>query len=157
MIWKNEKRRLDELKPAAYNPRKLSKKAKEDLNESIEKFDLVDPLVINTNGVIIGGHQRYNLLRDRGVVEVDVRVPERELDAVEEKELNLRLNKNTGEFDLDLLANFDADMLVNVGFAGDFVDTIFELNAREDEFDVETEVASIENPTTQPGDIYEFP
>lgn len=36
MIWKNEKRKLSELKPAAYNPRKISKKQKEDLSDSMK-------------------------------------------------------------------------------------------------------------------------
>lgn len=49
-------------------------------------------------------------------MEVDVRVPDRELTLDEEMELNLRLNKNTGRFDLEALANFDEDLLKNVGF-----------------------------------------
>ena len=82
MNWKNERRLLSELKPAKYNPRRLTPKQKADLNESIQKYSLVDPLVINTTGTIIGGHQRYSLLVDRGDLEVDVRVPERELNEV---------------------------------------------------------------------------
>lgn len=157
MIWKSERRLLTDLKPAKYNPRRLTPKQKADLNESIEKYSLVDPLVINANGTIIGGHQRFALLVDRGDLEVDVRVPERELNEVEERELNLRLNKNTGEFDLGLLASFDPAMLVNVGFEGDFVDSIMNLNATEDEFDADKEYQSIEKANTIEGDIYEFP
>ncbi len=157
MIWKNEVRKLEDLSPAKYNPRKLGKKAKEDLNASLEQFDLVDPIIINTTGVIIGGHQRVALLRDRGIVEVDVRVPERQLNEVEEKELNLRLNKNTGEFDPALLTDFDPAMLVNVGFDGDFVDDLFELAAHEDKFDVQKAHDEIKVPVTVPGDIYLFP
>lgn len=63
MNWKNEKRRISELKPATYNPRKISKKQKEDLNDSLNKFDVVDPIVINANGTIIGGHQRFHILK----------------------------------------------------------------------------------------------
>lgn len=157
MNWKNERRRLSDLSPAKYNPRRLSPKQKADLNESIERFDLVDPIIVNSNNVIIGGHQRYALLLDRGVDFVDVRVPERELTIEEEKELNLRLNKNTGEFDLGLLAGFDPSMLTNVGFEGDFVDELFDMQGKEDDFDAEAEVEKIVTPDTIEGDIYEFP
>lgn len=88
---------------------------------------------------------------------MDVRVPERELSIEEEKELNLRLNKNSGEFDLGLLTSFDPSMLVNVGFEGDFVDSIFNLDTSEDGFNGEEEYKKIENPQTINGDVYEFP
>ena len=156
MKWTSETRRLDELKPSKYNPRKMSAKQKDDLNDSIKRFALVDPLIINLNGTIIGGHQRYSLLVDQGVVDVDVRVPERELNDLEEKELNLRLNQNKGEFDLGLLAAFDPNLLITAGFDGDMVDTIFELAAAEDQYDVDKAVEAIKEPITKPGDIYVF-
>lgn len=157
MIWKNTQRRIDELKAAKYNPRKISKKGKTDLTASIDQFNLVDPLVINADNTIIGGHQRYAILKERGCDTVDCRVPEVLLDEKQEKELNLRLNQNMGEFDLGLLTSFDADMLVNVGFDGDFVDSIFNLANTEDDFDTEKERAKITNPNTIVGDVYEFP
>jgi len=117
MKWLNEKRKIKDLIPASYNPRKLSDKQKKHLTESIEKFDVCDPIVINKNNTVIGGHQRLKVLSEKGINEVDVRVPEKELTVEEEKELNLRLNKNTGEFDFDVLAlEFDKDMLLEVGF-----------------------------------------
>lgn len=131
MNWKNETRKIADLKPAAYNPRKISKKQKEDLNDSLTKFDVVDPIVINANGTIIGGHQRFHILKEKGIEEVDVRVPERELSIEEEKELNLRLNKNVGEFDWSILQDFDADMLLNVGFTDEEMKMNFGLHDSE--------------------------
>ena len=154
MEWKSERRKIDDLKPAQYNPRKISNKQKADLNASIEKFDLVDPLIINTNGNLIGGHQRYNLLRDRGVVEVDVRVPERELTLEEEKELNIRLNKNTGEFDFNLLQSFDADMLTMIGFSNDEMRKIYDTAVTEDSYDVQKAYDAITQAVTVKGDLY---
>lgn len=117
MKWHNETRKIDELIPAKYNPRQLTEKQAKDLDNSLTKFDLADPIVINTNNTIIGGHQRIELLKRKGITEVDVRVPERELNQDEEKELNVRLNKNLGEWSFDKLANeFELDDLKDWGF-----------------------------------------
>jgi len=98
------------LKPADYNPRKWSKEAEEQLKESINKFGIVDPLLVNSaeerKNIIIGGHFRLSIFKKLGIKTVPVvyiNIPELE----KEKELNIRLNKNTGEFDWDLLATFD--------------------------------------------------
>mgnify|MGYP001604969358 FL=1 len=96
IIWRNEKRKLAELNPATYNPRQLTEKQAADLAKSLERFALADPIVINANNTIIGGHQRINILRQRNPdQEVDVRLPSRLLSAEEEQELNIRLNKNS--------------------------------------------------------------
>lgn len=116
--WKTEKKNIIDLKPYEYNPRTLTQKGLEDLKKSIGKFGLAEPLVINTTGLIIGGHARYEVLKVEGVTEVDCYVPERELTEQECKELNVRLNKNiAGEWDFDILANaFDDNDLLEWGF-----------------------------------------
>jgi len=119
MKWHNEKRKLSELKPTKYNPRKLDKKQEDDLTKSLTSFDLADPLIINKNNIIIGGHQRYKILKKKGIKEVDVRVPDIELLEKQEKELNLRLNKNIGDWDFDLLKQFDSEFLLDIGFTID--------------------------------------
>jgi hypothetical protein len=111
--------KIEDLKPAEYNPRKLSDKQFEDIKNSLGKFGFVDPIIVNTNaerkGIIVGGHQRIKVWSSMGndtapCVEVD-------LDFVQEKELNIRLNKNSGEFDFDLLGEFfEKDELVEFGF-----------------------------------------
>lgn len=116
MKWNNETRKLSDLKPSEYNPRKLSDKAAEDLTTSIDKFSLADPIIINLDNTIIGGHQRYAILKQQGVEVIDVRVPSEQLTKNQEIELNLRLNKNLGEWDYDVLLRFDDKMLADVGF-----------------------------------------
>lgn len=113
--------------PAPYNPRKATEKERQDLTQSLERFDLADPLVINRNNRLIGGHFRLNVLKERNIEEVDCRIPSRELTEAEERELNLRLNKNQGSFDLDALSNFDEEMLLDVGFSAQELDNIFDL------------------------------
>lgn len=117
--WHNEKRKVKELIPADYNPRYLTDKDRYDLEQSITRFNEVEPVVINIgsrNNVLIGGHQRLIIYADLGKEEIDVRVPNRELTIEEETELNLRLNKNTGSWDWNKLKDIDINKLLDVGF-----------------------------------------
>ena len=106
--------KISELKQAEYNPRRLTTKQYSDLKASLEKFGLVDPIIINSDNTVIGGHQRLKIVRELGASEVPtVRV---NLSKEDERELNIRLNKNTAEWDMDLLCNFDIDNLLEWGF-----------------------------------------
>jgi len=112
--------KVSELKFADYNPRKATKQEFENLKENIEKFGFLDPIIVNSNparkNIIIGGHFRTRIAKELKmdsvpVVYVDIAEVEKE------KELNVRLNKNTGSFDFDLLANFfDNNELLSYGF-----------------------------------------
>ena len=66
---------IDQLKPAKYNPRKDLKPgdpAYEKIKRSLHDFGYVDPIVWNeVTGNIVGGHQRYKVLKDEGATEVD--------------------------------------------------------------------------------------
>ena len=112
---KIEKVKIHELKQAEYNPRKMTTKQYEDLKKSLEKFGCVDPIIINSDNTIVGGHQRVRIMVELGATKVPVvRV---NLSKEDEKELNVRLNKNTGEFDFDIIAdNFDIEDLLEWGF-----------------------------------------
>lgn len=117
--WHTEKRKVSDLVPYPKNPRRLTEKQANDLRLSLEKFNLVEIPAINTDGVIIAGHQRIATLAvlGRSAEEIDVRVPNRKLTDDELREYNIRSNKNTGEWDFDALANwFDEDELKNWGF-----------------------------------------
>ena len=110
-----EKIKINKLKPAAYNPRQISTKQYKDLKQSIEKFGLVDPVIVNNDMTVIGGHQRLKICKELKHKEVGCIILN--LSKEEERELNVRLNKNTGEFDIDVLANeFDIDNLIDWGF-----------------------------------------
>ena len=104
---------------AEYNSRQLTQKQHKDLKDSIKRFGLVDPIIVNIHSdrenVIVGGHQRVRIAQEMGIM--DVPCVEVNLDADREKELNIRLNKNLGEWDMDALANyFDEDKLMDYGF-----------------------------------------
>ena len=95
-----QERRLSELHPADYNPRIMLKPGDleyENIKNSIETFGYVDPIIINSDGTIIGGHQRYRILLDLGYDTTQVVVVEASKE--QEKALNIALNKITGEWD----------------------------------------------------------
>lgn len=110
---------INKLNKAEYNPRDLTKKQFEDLKNSIAKFGIVDPILINVNekrkNIVIGGHQRIEVCKHLNIQEVPC--VELNLNEEEEKELNIRLNKNQGMWNFDMLANyFNPDDLIDFGF-----------------------------------------
>lgn len=155
IIWTTKNINIDDIKPATYNPRKINKEQADNLSKSISKFNIADPLIINLDNTLIGGHQRYKILKKNKVSEVDVRVPSRLLDKNEEKELNLRLNKNLGEWDLDTLAEFDEEMLFDVGFNSDDLKDVFEI--QEENIEKDNNIPDkLEETRTRPGDIWKL-
>ena len=103
------------------NPRQLSKHDAEQLRQSIDRFGLADPLIVNADGSMIGGHQRKKVmiaLQEFGEdALIDVRVPSRQLTEKEAEELAIRLNRNAGEWDWDVLASgFEVGDLLEYGF-----------------------------------------
>lgn len=151
---------ISQLKPSEYNPKKMTKKQEEDITESIKRFGLVDPLIVNNfpsrENIIIGGHQRYHIMKKLGYKEIPVVFIS--LNEKQEKELNLRLHKNQGEFDLDLLKNFEQELLLDVGFESKELDEIFTMDDTPEIFDLERELKKLDIETieVQEGDIYEL-
>ena len=94
-------KKLDELIPADYNPRKDLQPGDpeyEKLKRSIQEFGYVEPVIWNKQtGHIIGGHQRWKVLRDLGITELDCVVVD--FDIEKEKALNVALNKISGDWD----------------------------------------------------------
>lgn len=153
---------VKELNPAPYNPRKWSDDAIVQLTDSIKSFGLVDPILVNGSpdrkNVVIGGHFRLKVAKDLGIKEVPVvyvDIP----DIEREKELNIRLNKNLGDWDYELLAEFDETLLSTIGFDSEEIDAIFDLEVDEPEtFDLEKELKKLDisKITVQKGDVYQL-
>ena len=159
-----EKKKVIELLPAAYNPRKDLKPGDleyEKLKRSIEQFGYVEPVIWNkATGRVVGGHQRLKVLMDMGITEIDCVVVD--MDEAKEKALNVALNKISGDWDKDKLtlliadlqgADFDVSL---TGFDPAEIDDLFkdtlQDGVKDDDFDVEEELAK---PTiTKAGDIW---
>lgn len=109
-----ETKKIADLKPAPYNPRKSNERQEANLKASLEKFGVVEPIIFNKQtGYIVGGHFRVRELKKLGYKEVECVIVD--LDEEAEKELNIRLNANTGDWDFDLLSDWDKDELEDWG------------------------------------------
>lgn len=109
-----ETRRLADLKPAAYNPRKKlvpGDPEYEKIARSIEEFGYCDPIIINKDGTIVGGHQRASVLKSLGYTEADCIVVD--LSKQDEKALNIALNKISGQWDMALLRDALQDLTLS--------------------------------------------
>jgi len=154
--------KVSSLNPAPYNPRKWSEAAIKQLTESIQKFGFVDAILVNSaenrKNIVIGGHFRLKVAKDLGIKDVPVvyiDIP----DKAKEKELNIRLNKNLGDWDFEMLAEFDETLLSGIGFDSEELDEIFDLTIDEPEmFDIEKELMKIgiDGITVQKGDVYQL-
>jgi hypothetical protein len=132
--WRTEHRRVRDLVRWEGNPRKISEQQAEQLRASLDKFGVAAIPVVDADGTIVGGHQRCSILmaQGKGDMELDVRVPSRKLTDEEFQELNIRLNKNLGEWDFDVLANMDENLLLTVGFDEEELLVGFGLSRAED-------------------------
>tara|TARA_R100001463_G_scaffold64363_4_gene117446 strand:- start:1412 stop:2860 length:1449 start_codon:yes stop_codon:yes gene_type:complete len=110
---------IADLQEADYNPRFITEKKFEDIKKSLLEFGFRLPIIVNTNAdrknIIVGGHQRIKVAKALGIKEAPCTFVDLPLE--KERELNIRLNKNTGEFDMDRLANlFEINDLIDWGF-----------------------------------------
>ena len=129
---------ISKLKNSEYNPRGATTEEIKDLKNSIQEFGFIDPVIVNSaknrKNIIIGGHFRIHIAKEIGFKQapvIFVKIP----NIKKEQELNLRLNKNLGHWDYDLLANFDEEQLTNVGFSKEEIDQVFQIDKdiRKDE------------------------
>jgi len=152
---------INSLNPATYNPRKWGEDNIKQLTESIKRFGLVDPILANNasgrENIVIGGHFRLKIAKDLGYKEIPVvfiNIP----NINKEKELNIKLNKNLGEWNLDLLAKFDERFLTDIGFSSEELDNIFDIEDIPEIFDLQKELQKlkIDKINFQKGDVYQL-
>ncbi len=153
---------IEQLNPAAYNPRKDLQPGDpeyEKLKRSMQEFGYVEPIVWNKRtGNIVGGHQRYKVLTALGYKEIDCVVVD--LDEQREKALNLALNKIQGDWDenklVELMAELDAGAF-DVSLTGFDMDEIEDLVAQinvPEEITEDDVPEAPEEPVTKPGDLW---
>ena len=152
------KKTIDSLVFAEYNPRQLTDEQYQQLKDSITRFGLVDPIIVNQHkdrkNIIVGGHQRTRVAKKLGIEEVPcvfVNLPYEK-----ERELNVRLNKNTGGWDYDILADmFDLDELIDWGFKEEELvgfDADIEVEGKIDDDEIPEDLESV----CKLGDIWEL-
>lgn len=158
--WYTVQRKVSELVPYEYNPRKISDLDKQHLKQSLEKFNLVEIPVIDIDNTLIGGHQRVIILFElgRGEEIIDVRIPNRKLTEEEFKEYNLRSNILNGEFDYEKISDFFSEInLTEIGFdVSSFDNFIQSENNVKIEIEDEVDVTLSKNIQSKEGDIIEL-
>jgi len=157
LIWTTVQKRVNDLVPQEVNPRKISDKQMSDLTRSLKKYNLVEIPAIDTDGVILAGHQRIKALQflGRGDELIDVRIPNRKLSEKESKEYLVGSNKLGGDWDFDLLKSFDVGILEFAGFDEIDIAKIADKDKEvpDDNFDVKKELKKIKKPVTKLGDV----
>ncbi|MEM6484192.1 MAG: ParB N-terminal domain-containing protein, partial [Pseudomonadota bacterium] len=154
----------DQINPAPYNPRKDLRPGDseyEKLHRSIETFGCVEPPILNKRtGHLVGGHQRFKILKARGDRVVDVVIVDLPLD--QEKALNIALNKIGGRWDEGVLAGLLAELVTELdidatltGFCGSEIEhLIADVERGHTDWDEPEEPeAELIEPVTQPGDM----
>ncbi len=136
------KMKISEMNRAAYNPRvelKAGDEEYETIRRSIESFGLVQPIVLNRRtNTVVSGHQRLTVLEDMGAETAEVSIVD--LDEIQEKQLNIAMNKVTGDWDDRKLAEVLAELedeASEVGFSDAEVDAL--LNQLETVFGDDTD------------------
>lgn len=157
LIWTTVQRKVNDLIPQKINPRKISDKQMSDIKKSLQKYNLVEIPAIDSDGMILAGHQRIRALQllDRGEEIIDVRIPNRKLTELESKQYLIASNKLGGDWDYDLLKSFDMELLQLAGFEDMEIAKFWDEDqeVKEDNFDVEKEIKKISEPKTKLGDI----
>lgn len=153
---------IDILKPSEHNPRRWLEDKTATLRESIRRFGLVDPIICNSapgrENIVVGGNFRLSVAKELGYTEVPVVYVKIE-DLERERELTIRLNKNVGEWDLDLLAAFGETLLKDIGFTSEELDDVFaDLDPEPATFDLKRELEKIGvgEVTVKKGDIFDL-
>jgi DNA modification methylase len=150
---------IDSLVANDKNPRKWTDEQKEQLKESIKRFGNVDPIIVNTHedrkNIIVGGHFRVEACKELGYKNMPVVFVN--LTPEKEAELNLRLNRNQGEFDLEMLSEFDSSMLLDIGFTSEDIDDIFPMEKNEEQFDLQKELDKLDiTVDAKKGEVYDL-
>jgi DNA modification methylase len=155
--WHTTQKKVSDLLPQEKNPRKISDKQMSDLKKSLSRFNLVEIPAIDLDGKILAGHQRIKALQLLGRSEelIDVRIPNRKLTEEEAKKYLLSSNALGGDWDFDLLKEFKIDLLTDSGFDINLLSNIWDNDVciKDENFDVDKELAKIKTPKTKSGDI----
>jgi len=157
LFWKNVQKKVNELIPQDINPRKITDKQMSDLKKSLDEFNVVETPVINLDGKILAGHQRIKALKilGRGEELIDIRVPSRMLSKEEADKYLIISNALGGDWDFDLLKDFDIGMLNDIGMDPEDLSNIWDDDVEVDseEFDEKKELSKIKETNIKKGDL----
>lgn len=156
-----KKIKVADLRPSAYNPRTITEKELNKLKRSITEFGYVEPVIWNQQtNTIVGGHQRVKAMLDLGMGNEKIDVVVVNLPEEREKALNAALNRISGDWDKDLLAQLLQDMTSEErelsGFDADEISKLLDSINKELEPE-DDDIPEVSSKTkVQLGDIYQL-
>lgn len=153
LTWHIEKRKVSELKSWDKNPRIITVDAFNRLKQRITERGFHDVIKIDTDNTVLSGNQRKVALLQLGVAEVDCIIPNRALTEKERDAVAIESNRNDGQWDMDLLAGFDMDLLKSQGFDDKELSKLFQLNGKKEE-EPPTEPAQGGDTRVKLGDVW---
>lgn len=104
-----------DVKTGFGNPRKITKKKKDELRRSIETFGDFGSFIIDEEDNVIAGNQRLSVIKE---MDPDMIILCKRLIGYSEAELraiNIKDNTHSGDWDVDLLADWTADLTIDLG------------------------------------------
>lgn len=107
--------KVGDIKTTFGNPRKISKAKKEELKKSLETYGDFGIFLTNDNDEVIAGNMRLSILKEH---DPELKVTVKKLIGYSQAELraiNIKDNTHAGEWDLDLLADWTADLNLDLG------------------------------------------
>lgn len=151
---------IDRVKPYERNPR-LNDGAVEAVAASITEYGMRQPLVVDTDGVIIVGHTRWKAAKKLGLTEVPVHVA-RDLEPEAVRAYRIADNKTAelADWDFDLLpielqglsdCGYDLGLL---GFDKDELAKLLDPGVQEGLTDPDEVPEPPDDPVTQKGDLW---
>jgi DNA modification methylase len=153
--------KITELHHYPNNPRIWTQLQLDQLKSSIRRNGWLEPIVVNraegSFNVILGGNMRFCAAKELGYTEIPA-ICVNVKDKKKEKEIVLRLNKNTGSWDIEKLKVFEVGFLLEIGFDDSDLGKIWDeaLGAEDDQFDVEKAISEIKKPKSKLGDLYDL-
>ena len=153
LSWHIEKRKVSELKGWHKNPRIITEEAFNRLKQRITERGFHDVIKIDLDNTVLSGNQRKVALLQLGVAEVDCIIPNRALTEKERDAIAIESNRNDGQWEMDLLAGFDMDLLKSQGFEDKELSKLFQLNVKKEE-DPPAEPAQTSDTRVKLGDVW---
>ena len=131
-----QKVKIGDIHPNKENPRTITADKKKKLIQSIKDFPQmleIRPIVVDDTMTILGGNMRYQACIEAGLKEIHI-IKAKDLTEEQKKEFILKDNNGFGEWDLELLAGWDKDLLLKSGFEDWEMIGIFGENELENKF-----------------------
>lgn len=148
--------KLDQLNPAEYNPRTITKEEFEGLKESLKTFGQQENLIVNKDMTVISGHQRLEAMKALGWTEAVCNMVD--LDKHQEKKLNVIMNSQaiSGKYDDIMLEEILLELRNDSDYESLRLNELEPLDLSTERVGEDDVPEVEETAVSQPGEIYKL-